>query len=276
MEIVFLGVTVAAAAAAAGIVALLTRNRPSRNRSLLAALAAVIVGGAAIAARPAIELHYFNTNDDYAWSQIRAEILKRYPPVGDMFALDATIEPDLRKHLVPVFRAHRANMGDPSTLQDVAKATMAVFRSKIVPVAVTGTDEAIVAWGDKTVPTLQAFKNASPDACGDYAMSGVNRVSNNPTLDAALADGQRAVIAAYKSGNPDNKMPTAEELGAAYEQARTLAEPPFSDADLRAFQDLKSQSKARQCDMMLRLFAAIDRLPVKQKAAIYRSIMADS
>ena len=276
MEIVFLGVTVAAAAAAAGIVALLTRNRPSRNRSLLAALAAVIVGGAAIAARPALELHYFNTNDDYAWSQIRTEILKRYPPVGDMFALDTTIESDLRKHLVPVFRAHRANMGDPSTLQDVAKATMAVFRSKIVPVAVKGSDEAIVAWGDRTVPTLQAFKNASPDACGDYAMSGVNRVSNNPTLDAALADSQRSVIAAYKSSNPDNRMPTAEELGVAYEQARTLAEPPFSDADLRAFQDLKGQSKARQCDMMLRLFGAIDRLPVKQKAAIYRSIMADS
>jgi hypothetical protein len=276
MEIVFLGVTVAAAGAAAGIVALLTRNRPSRNRSLLAALAAVIVGGAAIAARPAIELHYFNTNEDYAWSQIRTEILKHYPPVADMFALDATIEPDLRRHLVPVFRAHRANTGDPSTLQDVAKATMAVIRSKIVLVAVKGTDEAIVAWGDKTVPTLQAFKNVSPDACADYAIDGVNRVSNNPTLDAALSDGQRAVIAAYRSSKPDNKMPTEEELGAAYEQARTLAEPPFGEADLRAFQDLKNQPKARQCDMMLRLFAAIDRLPVKQKAAIYRSIMAES
>jgi hypothetical protein len=123
---------------------------------------------------------------------------------------------------------------------------------------------------------LQAFKNASPDACADYAMTGVNRVSNNPPVDAALASGQRAVIAAYKSSNPATKMPTAEELGAAYEQARTLAQPPFSEADLRAFQDLKSQPKARQCDMMLRLFAAIDRLPVSQKAAIYRSIMAES
>lgn len=276
MEFVFLCVTVVAAAAAAGIVAWLTRNRPTRNRSLLAALAAVIVGGAAITARPAIELHYFNTNDDYAWSQIRAEILKHYPPIEDMFALDASIEPDLRNRLVPVFREHRANLKDPSSLQDVAKATMTVFRTKIVPVAVKGSDEAIVAWGDKTVPTLQAFKNASPDACGDYAMTGVNSVANNPALDAVLADSQRAVIAAYKSSKPETTMPTVEELGAAYEQARTLAQPPLSEADLRAFEDLKSQPKARQCDMMLRLFAAIDRLPVKQKAAIYRSIMVES
>jgi len=48
-------------------------------------------------------LHYFNTNDDYARSQIRSEIPKRYPPIGDMFALDATLETDLRNHLLPVF-----------------------------------------------------------------------------------------------------------------------------------------------------------------------------
>ena len=44
---------------------------------------------------------------------------------------------------------------------------------------------------------------------------------------------------------------------------------------MASFLDLRDQAKARQCELMLRLFTAIDRLPLGEKAAIYRTIMAN-
>jgi len=265
-----LGVGVAVA-----LVAQFTKGRGLTRRLILGFVAALAVGAGFAVARPQFEMIAFERSDDYAWSIVRGRMIAQDPVLLDIFALDPAIETDLRKGLLPILREQRGGVNDPAMLQAVAKAAAATFRSKVMPVAQRGSDEAVAAWGDGTVPTLQAFRTVSDEACADYAITGVNRTSPNLRVDAALSARQRAMVAAYKSSDPANKLPTAEELGAAYEQARTLARPPFEEADMAAFRDLKDQPRARQCDLMLRLFGAIERLPLKQKAAIYRTIMAN-
>lgn len=265
-----LGVGVAVA-----LVAQFTRGRSAAGRFVLGFVAALLVGAGFTVARPYFERFAFDRSDDYAWSVVRGRMVAQDPVLLDVFALDPAIETDLRKSLLPILREQRGGTNDPAMLQSVSKAAAATFRSKVMPVAQLGSDETVAAWGDGTVPTLQAFRSVSDEACADYAMTGVNRTSSNLRVDAALSARQRAMVAAYKSSNPANRLPSGEELGAAYEHARTLVQPPFEEADMASFRDLKDQPKARQCELMLRLFTAIDRLPLGEKAAIYRTIMAN-
>lgn len=275
MDNAFSILTVLGVVAAGAIVVRFTKGRTPWMRVLLGFAAALVAGGAFALARPHVQQIAFERDDDYAWSMIHKTMTGQYPALMDVFALDPTIEAGLRTGLLPILREHQSNLKDPAMLDAAMKAIMTVYRTKVTPVAQFGSDETVAAWGSTTVPVLQAFKRVSDEACGDYAMTGVNRSSPNAALDAALSSAQRAMVAAYKSSNEANKLPLPEELGDAYEKARTLAQPPFDDADMSSFRDLKSQPKARQCDLMLRLFTAIDRLPLKEKAAIYRTIMAN-
>jgi hypothetical protein len=59
-----------------------------------------------------------------------------------------------------------------------------------------------------------------------------------------------------------------------YDKAAGLAQPPFSDDEMRALQTIDKQPKARQCNSMLRLFEAIDRLDAHGKAIIFRGMMS--
>lgn len=263
------GVTIA-------VVAHFTKGRTAWVRFLLGFVAALVVGGAFTLSRPYVQQIAFERDDDYAWSMVRKVVIGQYPALMDVFALDPTIEAGLRTGLLPILREHQSNLKDPAMLDAAAKAIATVYRTKVTPLAMHGSDETVAAWGETTVPVLQAFKRVSDEACADYAMTGINRSSPNAAIDAALSSAQRAMVAAYKSSNEANKLPSAEELGDAYEKARTLAQPPFDDADISSFRDLKNQPKARQCELMLRLFSAIGRLPLKEKAAIYRTIMANS
>lgn len=275
MNSLYAVITALGVGVAVALVAQFTKRRSVALRLGLGFVAALFVGTAFTVARPPVERFAFDRSDDYAWSVVRGRMVAQDPVLLDVFALDPAIEDDLRKSLLPILREQHAGKNDPAILQTVAKAAAATFRGKVMPVAQLGSDEAVAAWGDGTVPTLQAFRSVSDEACADYAMTGVNRTSPNLRVDAALSARQRAMVAAYKSSNPANKLPSDEQLGAAYEHARTLARPPFEEADMASFRDLRDQAKARQCELMLRLFTAIDRLPLREKAAIYRTIMAN-
>lgn len=275
MNSLYAVITALGVGVAVALVAQFTRGRSVARRIGLCIAAALLVGIGFTVARPHFESFAFDRSDDYAWSVVRGRMVAQDPVLLDVFALDPAIEDDLRKGLLPILREQRGGTNYPAVLQAVAKAAAATFRSKVMPVAQRGSDEAVAAWGDGTVPTLQAFRSVSDEACADYAMTGVNRSSPNLRVDSALSARQRAMVAAYKSSNPANKLPSDEELGVAYEHARTLARPPFEEADLASFRDLRDQPKARQCELMLRLFTAIDRLPLAEKAAIYRTIMAN-
>lgn len=263
-----------AVAAIVGVVRF-TEGRAAGLRILFGLLAVSAVGGVFFAARPAVQRLALQQTDDHAWSVTLDAMVARHPALKPVLALEPALAADLRVDLLPIVREHRSNPIDPVLLEAIAKAAESAYRTKVMPRAIQGSDEAIAAWGATTVPVLQAFKRGSDEACADYALTGANRASPSAAIDAALAARERAVAAAYASGDAASKPPSGEELGAAYEQARGLAQPPFDDADMGAFRELKSQPKARQCDLMLRLFGAIDRLPLKSRAAIYRTIMAN-
>ncbi|MDB5488928.1 MAG: hypothetical protein JWQ58_2643 [Reyranella sp.] len=276
MNIAFAILAVLGVIAAVVGVARFTEGGARQTRILLCLVAALVVGGLFVTARPEVQRLAFERSDDYAWSVANEAIVREYPALKEAIWSSPALEADLRADVLRIVREHHSKLQDPAMLEAVSKAAAAVYRTKVMPLATQGSDEAVAAWGEQMVPVLQAFKSVSDDACGDYAMTGLNRSSPNGRIDTALAARQSAVVAAYNSSNAANKPPSAEELGAAYEQARTLTQPPFDDADMSAFRELKSQPKARQCELMLRLFTAIARLPLKEKAAIYRTIMANS
>ena len=65
---------------------------------------------------------------------------------------------------------------------------------------------------------------------------------------------------------------TAEVVCYSPNHAKTFVD--LSDDEVRAFQAIDKQPKARQCNLTLRLFDAIDRLDAKDKAIIFRGMMS--
>ncbi len=253
------------------LVGRMTKGRPTWARVLLGAVAAMFAGGAIGVARPALQQLMFNHSDGYAWSHARSAILSKFPVLADVFALDSSMEADFKASLLPVIRsADKSNVAEAATV-----ASASIYKKKIFPVAARGTDEAVNAWGATTVPFLKAIAAISPEACGDYAMTGVTRYFANPKLEAILTDVNRALVMAYKTSNPRINLPTAAEMETIYAELRKRAQPPFSNADLAALDKLEQQPKQKQCELTTRVFAAADRLPSAMRAAFYRSIMVE-
>lgn len=248
-----------------------TKGRPTWARVMLGILAAMFVGGAIGIARPALQKFMFEHSDDYAWSQTRSVLTSQFPVLVDVFALDATVEADFKTALLPILRhSDKSNVTEAAAI-----ASSSIYKKKVFPISVRGTDEAINAWGATTVPLLKAISAISPEACGDYAMTGANKYPSNPAVSAVLTDLNRALVAAYRTSNPRTNLPTANEMEAVYEELRKRAQPPFSNSDLLALDKLEKQPKPKQCELTLRIFSAADRLPPAMRAAFYRSIMVE-
>ncbi|WP_295144974.1 hypothetical protein [uncultured Reyranella sp.] len=248
-----------------------TKDRPTWVRVALGVVAAMFAGGAIGLARPGLQQLMFNYSDDYAWSRARSAIFSKFPVLADVFALDPSMEADFKTALLPLMRqADKTN-----TTEAVTAATASIYKKRVFPIAARGTDDAINAWGANTVPLLKAIAAISPDACGDYAMTGVNRYSPNPKVDTILTDVNRTLVVAYKTSNPRTNLPTAAEMEPIYAELRKRAQPPFSNADLVALDQLEKQPKSKQCELTTRIFAAVDRLPSTMRAAFYRSIMVE-
>jgi hypothetical protein len=122
---------------AATLVAARTKNSSTWARTSLSLLAAVVVAGAVGGVRPVAEDVLFKTDDDYAWRRVREAILKPYPELGPILALNnGRVEHEIRAALLPLVR--QGKFDDSSTVDAVAIATQQVFRKRIFPLAIYG------------------------------------------------------------------------------------------------------------------------------------------
>jgi hypothetical protein len=216
----------------------------------------------------------FSVSDDYAWSKVRATITKRFPEFSDLFSLNIEIESGFRSALLPVIRSHDYN--SPALLEAVSSTSTTLFGKFVFPTAIYGSNEAMVAWGSEIVHVMRAMAAISPEVCGTFALDGVNRSSPNSRIDASLRASQRAVIEAYRTSNKArHPLPDERTVKELYAKAVALAQPPFSQKELQAFEAIEKQPKAQVCSLLTRFFEAIERLDTSSKATAYRMIMKE-
>jgi hypothetical protein len=268
-------VVVVCVVGAVGLTAAALKKRSTAARVGLSILAAVVVAGLMGSVRPVIEQALFNLNDDFAWSTVRRHMTSKYPTLGELITLDPAIEKEFKAALLPVIRKYDA--GEPAMFDASAAATGGVIAKHILPVAVSGSTEAVNVWGNQTTRVMRVLAGISDDACAEYATTGITRNWANPQVSAALQDAQRALIEAYKTSDRSKyPLPDQAIADAQFAKAARLAQPPFSDEELRAAQAIERQPKARQCALTLRFFEAIDRLDARGKSIIFRTMMSQS
>jgi hypothetical protein len=260
--------------AAVGLTAAALRKQSTAARIGFSILAAFFAAGLTTMARPVVEKALFFVDDDFAWSVVRGRLASNYP-LGELVTLNPTIEKEFKAALLPVMRKYDPD--EPAMFDASAAATAGIIAKHVLPVAVSGSTDAVNAWGLQTTRVVRALAAISADVCADFAMSGIIKSAMAPRVQVALQDAQRALIEAYKTSDR-SRYPTPSQaiVAAQYAKVAALAQPPFSDDEVRALQAIDKQPKARQCNLTLRLFDAIDRLDAKDKAIIFRGMMSQA
>jgi len=249
----------------------------SRRRAAWTLLAAVAVGGSMSLAWPRINQALVDAQereDNTTWASVRGEIVARYPDIGELMALSPPIEEMFKVALVPIAEKYDTAVDQSQLLAGASRASKQAYIQYIFPVVVHGDNAALNAWGAAQLGILQAVRAISADACGTYAMSGVNRYSPDPGVDAALRDAARALVAAYKTSDAKQfGPPAADATRALFDRALSGAKPPFSDADRAALGAMPQASHEEQCDLTIRLLQAIAGLDLADSASLYRVMM---
>jgi len=266
--------TIVSVVAAIAFVARKTKGKSALVRAGFIILAVILPGALLGAVRPFVERMLYETSDDYAWSKIHKAIVSGNPTMGQMIGLSPAIESEFRSKLLGAARQYG---NDRAKLTEVvANLSADIYVKHVFPVAIHGSDEALAAWGAQIVPELRTVADISQEACGDYAMAGVNRYPTDPRVVAAISASQKAVLEAYRTSDKAKyRLPDQDTVATLYEKAVTLVDPPFTRDELLALEALGKQPKAQVCNLLIRLFAAVGKLDTRGKAAIYRIIMKE-
>lgn len=250
------------------------RRGPRVGWTLLAVLA---VGGAMGVAWPKLDrvmIEAQEREDNKTWADIRDEIVARYPDMGELMALSPPIEEMFKLSLVPIAQKYDTAADQAPLLAGASRASKQAYIKYIFPKVVHGDDASLNAWGAAQLELLEAVRAISDEACGAYAMTGVNRYSPDPRVDAALRDAAHALVQAYKSSDASRfEPPAADAARALFDKALAGAVPPFSDADRMALGDLPHASHEAQCSLTIRLLEAMARVDSAGSASLYRVMM---
>jgi len=273
----FFGVAIVLTVAVGAYVAHRLRAGLPRARVAWTLLAALAVGGSMSVAWPWINQALVaaqTREDNETWASVRGEIVARYPDIGELMALSPPIEEMFKLALVPIAQKYDTAADQSQLLAGASRASKQAYIQFIFPVVVHGDNASLNAWGAAQLGLLQAVRAISVEACGAYAMTGVNHYSPDPGVDAALRDAARALVAAYKTSDAKQfGPPSADATRALFDNALSSATPPFSDADRAALGALPQASHDRQCNLTIRLLQAMAGLDATDSASLYRVLM---
>lgn len=191
-----------------------------------------------------------------------------------VISLSPETEKQFRAALLPVFRDQRSKS---RAELDVAAAVAfsKVIQRYVFPVAAHGSTGTVNVWGDTHLPILRRFADTSTEACAEYAITSFVRPVFYEKVGALMDAGYQALVSAYKTSNSSRyPLPDRDAVAAQYDKAVRVARPPFSEAEIKALEDLEKQPKQRQCSLTLRLLEAIRTLEALDRAIIFRNMMA--
>lgn len=258
---------------AACITAAVLRKRSTVTRAVFGFLAACVAFGVIGDIRTLDRRALVSTSDDRTWSKIRSTLAANYPWLDQVFTLSPNIENKLKASLLPVMRDR--DLSDPIALYMSSTAAIErVLAESVLPVAAHGSTEAVIAWGSVNTPILKQLASISDEKCSEFATTGTTRPPTNDKVETLLLARFQALVDAFKTSD-SAKYPLSDRrvVDAQYAKALRIAHPPFSGEDLDALNVWEKQPQERQCNLLLRLFEAIDRLDLPSKAMIYRSMM---
>lgn len=269
----FIVISIIAGAVAGGLVGLLTRRRGKTASGIAMAVAAVAAFGAVTLARPAIE-RMLNT-DEQTWTTLVAEMEKTGFDLRLMFSTDPRLEEEFKREVMVIVRQHR---NDPERVARAAERMgLDLYRKYIGPKAPYGSAESIVEWGRAQLGLLEAVAAISRDNCGDVALGrtavlGALGKRIAPATNRVIA----AAVAAYKSSNPANAPPSAQEMEPVWKAIFLGPDTPFTEADVNAFAAIETIPRAEACGLTITFMKRILALPEAQTIGTLRAIMAEA
>ena len=212
-----------------------------------------------------------SATDDEEWRTIRSDLIARHPEYQELLALDnGRIEGIYRSAALTAFK--EVQTGDLRWEDVTVQLGRTLFQRYLFPKAVQGADVHLIAWGESNAKLYGLIALMSPHECGKFAVLGVHPFKQKE-INEANANVNLAIIQAYKSSDPSRSVPSEREAASLFNRAFALAEPPLTLDDAEALGNLEIVPYLRGCNIMLRLFNGISRMPPREAANLYRSIM---
>lgn len=180
--------------------------------------------------------------------------------------------PDAEKAIREALEEDQRNPVAPGVPPRAFYAVGALSRDHIRPMLGAADDASVIAVMAARFALAQRLRADDPQACREFAMSGIQRVDRlTPEGQKLFTDFLTKMEAAYRSGRAAGGKPLA--MAAPPEIVRLLGETGFTQDDLDALNRFATLPATRACDIDLKIDGAPPRLPADKQAPFARFVL---
>ena len=237
-------------------------KNPKRNVVLLAIIAVLLVAAAGLMLTIHVEIVPLSPVEQVIVN------LRATPLIGQAIKDNPEAEKAVREAMIEDQREPVA----PGVPARAFYAVGAVSRDYIRPMLAAADDTAVIAVMAARFALATQLRKDDPQSCRDFAMNGVQPVSQlTPEGRALFNDFLAKMEAAYRNGRANGGKP--QPMAAPPEMIQMLTETGFSNDDLEALNRFAALPSLRACDIDLKIDGAPPKLPADKKGAFSRFVL---
>ncbi len=194
--------------------------------------------------------------------------LRATPLIGQAIKDNPQAEKEIREAMLEDQREPVA----PGVPARAFYAVGAVSRDYIRPMLAAADDKTVIAVMAARFALATQLRKDDPQSCRDFAMNGVQPVSQlTPEARALFNDFLAKMETAYRSGRSNGGKPQA--MATPPEMIQMLTETGFSNDDLEGLNRFAALPSLRACDIDLKIDGAPPKLPPDKQAAFSRFVL---
>ena len=237
------------------------RNR-KRNVVLVAIIAVLLVAAAGLMLTINIEIVPLSPLEQVITN------LRGTPLIGQAIKDNPEAEKSIREAILEDQREPVAPGVPPRAFYAVG----AVSRDYIRPMLAAADDTSVIAVMAARFALATQLRKDDPQTCRDFAMNGIQPVSQlTPEGRALFGDFLAKMENAYRSGRSNNGKP--QPMATPPEMIQLLTQTGVTNDDLEALNRFAALPSLRACDIDLKIDGAPPKLPPDKQAAFARFVL---
>ena len=237
------------------------KNR-KRNVVLVAIIAVLLVAAAGLMLTINIEIVPLSPLEQVITN------LRGTPLIGQAIKDNPEAEKSIREAILEDQREPVAPGVPPRAFYAVG----AVSRDYIRPMLAAADDTSVIAVMAARFALATQLRKDDPQTCRDFAMNGIQPVSQlTPEGRALFGDFLAKMENAYRSGRSNNGKP--QPMATPPEMIQLLTQTGVTNDDLEALNRFAALPSLRACDIDLKIDGAPPKLPPDKQAAFARFVL---
>ena len=235
---------------------------PKRNVVLVAIIAILLAAAAGLMLTIQLEIVPLSPGEQVIVN------LRATPLIGQAIKDNPEAEKSIREAMLEDQREPVA----PGVPARAFYAVGAVSRDYIRPMLAAANDTTVIAVMAARFALATQLRKDDPQSCRDFAMNGVQPVSQlTPDGRALFNDFLAKMEAAYRNGRSNGGKP--QPMATPPEMVQMLTQTGFTNDDLEALNRFAALPSLRACDIDLKIDGAPARLPADKQAAFSRFVL---